>query len=224
MISPAQACLYRGRGAGIISAGENFGRGLWFFRVVRNPGHFLLPASAANPFLLQGGTGARVLHARISLYASAYPKNFFFCIPKNDFVYPVCIPKDFFVYPLCISATVHKAPKFGGDLGAEIPALPPPRRRLTVRRHRCPHVPSGSPVVHVCCAAQEKVLEVRWATYVWIRGTAPIHWKSQMNVGEAEIIIPADPFDGVQHYYRRLQKRCVRVAVQGGTQGHAAAV
>ena len=69
-------------------------------------------------FLLQGSTGARVLHVRISPYDSAYLQKIFFCTrcaPKNGFV---CTPNEFFVYPLCIPravvpAAVHRAPTFG---------------------------------------------------------------------------------------------------------------
>ena len=141
-----------GGGQGKISGGG----GISFFRLVpksppppemllRNLGHFLLPGSAANSFLLQGGTGARVLHVRISLYAGVRPETFFLCIlriPKNDFVYPVCIPQAAFVYQLCIPrtelpATVHKAPKFGG---ADI--LP---TRQFLRRN--PPSPPGKPLL-----------------------------------------------------------------------------
>ena len=95
-------------------------------------GHFLLPGLAANIFLLEGGTGARVLHVRISLYATGYPKTIFLlcplCIPRNDVVCPGCTSKDCLVYPLCIPravvpATVHKAPKFG-DGGTPRPPSP----------------------------------------------------------------------------------------------------
>ena len=46
-----------------------------------------------------------------------------------------------------------------------------------------------------------------WMPLAEIRGTAPVHWKSQMNVGEGDVIISPDPFKGVQHYWSRLQKR-----------------
>ena len=42
-------------------------------KILRNLGHFLLSGSAANIFLLWGGTGARVLHVKISHYATPPP-------------------------------------------------------------------------------------------------------------------------------------------------------
>ena len=121
---PLRALMLRvgGGGGGYFGGGILFGGGSVFCRSIpnfpprnflRNPGHVLLPGSAANSFLLQRGTSARVLHVKIS--AGVCPKN----LPMNDFVSPLCIPKDCFVYPLCIHGTVvpaivHKAPRFGG--------------------------------------------------------------------------------------------------------------
>ena len=82
------------------SAEENFGGGISFFRLVpkfppgsfffMQSGPFLAPQVAATVFLLQGGTGASVLHVRISLCAGAYPKRILLCIlriPKGTFAH-----------------------------------------------------------------------------------------------------------------------------------------
>ena len=70
-------------GGGVYFGRGKFWREIFVFQIhdeispqkfLRNPGHFLLPASAANIFLLHGGPGARVLQVRISLHAGAYPK------------------------------------------------------------------------------------------------------------------------------------------------------
>ena len=94
------------RKGGDISAGENF-RGEIVFKIgaetppgkfLRDPGHFLVLGPVANIFLLYGGTGAHVLHVRISRYANVYPETNLLCV--------LCIPKDFLVHPLCTPRTV----------------------------------------------------------------------------------------------------------------------
>ena len=52
-------------------------------------GHFLLPRSAANNFLLSGGSGARAL--AVSLYASAYPKTFFSRVSQEMILCTQCV-------------------------------------------------------------------------------------------------------------------------------------
>ena len=141
------------REGGGISAQENFSGKFPFFRLVpefppgnvlRNPGHFLLPGSAATIFLLQGGTGAQVLHARIGRRASAYPKTFSCasCVSQR-----MTCAKDLFMYPLClprtvVPATVQKAPKFGGAEIFSTGKSPAPLCSETKQIASCPnHLP-----------------------------------------------------------------------------------
>jgi hypothetical protein len=51
---------------------------------------------------------------------------------------------------------------------------------------------------------------------VWRRGTVPLWWGQEIKstVGEAEIYIHEDPFNGVAKYYQRLQQRYAKVPPQ----------
>jgi hypothetical protein len=124
---------------------------------LRNTGYFLLIESAANIFLLEGGTGARVLHVRISPYANANPRNFFL-------VFRVCIPKDFFVYLLCIPRTavpamVQKAPNFWGAEFSPTRNPPPPQPWAVFAATRPSHACQKA-CTHLVCRPQRDPLMV----------------------------------------------------------------
>ena len=139
------------QGRGGIPAGENFGGTFSFIRFLPKSlppeNCFAIQAISCSlgrqPTCLFCSTGARVLHARISLYAAAYPKKFFLwslCIPKSDFVCRVCPPNGFLAYPLCISravvpATARKAPSFWSAKIAPTRTPPPPCYRITSGLH-----------------------------------------------------------------------------------------
>ena len=50
---------------------------------------------------------------------------------------------------------------------------------------------------------------IRFASYIWRRGTVPIWWGQEIKhtVGEAEIYIRDDPYRGTPAYFARLQKQ-----------------
>ena len=60
---------------------------------------------------------------------------------------------------------------------------------------------------------------------MWRRGTVPLWWGQEIKntVGEAEIYIQEDPFNGVAKYYQRLQQRYAKVPPQPAAAAAAAA-
>ena len=197
-----------GVGAGVYAA-DTWGRGFVFRFVpklppcnfLRYPGHFLLKALAAGIFL------ARVLHVRISLYASAYPKKVscVSCASQRMVSCTPCVSRVyFFVYLLCIPrtvvpATVHKAPKFRG---AEIPPRKSPPSPLYDTPLLCRKDPvlrgavyrrTQSPGAHTCGHAVRPdrlsaILKIQFANLR--RGVRNLWAKSRRLSGDAPTAVP----------------------------------
>ena len=124
---------------------------------LRNTGYFLLIESAANIFLLEGGTGARVLHVRISPYANANPRNFFLCSE--------CVSQKIFLCICCVSQGLrfpqwYKRPQIFGVPNFPPPEIPPPPQPWAVFAATRPSHACQKACTHLVCRPQRDPLMV----------------------------------------------------------------